>query len=284
MKKTAIIIFSIIQLLMLCACGGTSTKSNKLQVYTSFYAMYDFAKEIGGEKADVHLMCPPGQEAHDFEPTAKDIAELSKSDVFIYNGKDFEHWTDAVTDGLDENVKVIKTAENIKSENKDPHVWLNPDNAYIQFCAIADAFCEKDAKNAEYYKKRLAECKSKIDGLTEMYKTAETDFNGKSIVVSHDAYSHFCDVLGVTQYAVNGTDNSGDPTPSRMAEIENYIKANNIKYIFAEPMGASDIIETIAKDTDCEILVLDPFEGSLDNKGYFTVMRENFDAVKKAVN
>ena len=287
MKKLSVFILVLIQLVLLSACQSSEPNSDKLQVYTSFYAMYDFAKQIGGDKTDIYLLCPSGQEPHDFEPTARDIAKLSEADIFIYNGMGMEHWTDSVTATLGDDVAIVKTTDNVRL-NKftagDPHVWLNPDNAYIQLKAIADAFMEKDPANRDYYNKNLKECKEKIKRLMQDLESAKKMFSSHSIVVSHYAYSHLCDVIDISPYAVNGTDNSGDPTPQRMAEIENYIKSNDIKYIFTEPMGTSDIMKTIAKDTNCEILVLDPFEGSSENKDYFKVMYENIAALTQALN
>lgn len=284
MKRLSIFILSILQIFLFTACKTQPTDSSKLQVYASFYAMYDFAKAIGGNKADVHLLCPAGQEPHDFEPTAQDIARLAAADVFIYNGMGMEHWADSVADTLGDGVAVVKTTNNIKTQNTDPHVWLNPDNAYVQFEAIADAFKEKDPANKDYYEKNLKDCKQKIKYLKQDLETAGNMFSSHSIVVSHDAYSSLCDLLNVTQISVNGKDNSEEPTPQKMAEIEDYIKENNIKYIFTEPMGTSDIMKAIAKDTDCEILVLDPFEGNTENKDYFKVMYENIAALTQALN
>lgn len=287
MKKLTVFILAIVQALLLTSCKTPAHDPNKLQVYTSFYAMYDFAKEIGGDKAEVHLLCPAGQEPHDFEPTAQDIAKLSDADVFIYNGMSMEHWTDSVVPTLGSDVAIVKASENItlnKFTAGDPHVWLNPDNAYVQLQAIADAFKKKDSKNADYYDERLAESKTKLDTLKKDYISASADFKSNRIVVSHYAYSHLCDMLGISQYAVNTSDNSGDPTPSRLAEIEDYIKENDVKYIFTEPLGTSDVMKSIASDTGCEILVLDPFEGNSEDKDYFTVMYENLDALKTALN
>ena len=89
--------------LLLSACENVSEKSadsDKISVYTSFYAMYDFAKTIGGDKADVKVLCPVGTEPHDYEPTAADMAKLSQADVFIYNGMGMEHWTESIEDTL----------------------------------------------------------------------------------------------------------------------------------------------------------------------------------------
>ena len=286
MKKIFITIITLT--LILCSCSYEQAKidTDELQVYTSFYAMYDFAKQIGGDKAQVHILCPPAEEPHDFEPTAQDKVNLSEADVFIYNGMGMEHWTDSVISSLDSNVSVVEASAYIKSttENNDPHVWLNPDNAYDQMCAIADAFKKKDNKNADYYDTQLNIAKKKIDELNNKLDLAKQDFKTDKIVVPHEAYTHLCNRLGIEQMSVNKTDNSGDPTAKKIVEVENFIKENNIKYIFTEPLGIKDIIDSIANDTGAEILVLDPFGGNIDNKDYFTVMGENIDALKKALD
>lgn len=286
MKKVTVFILAVLQLFVFTACKTQSTDNGKLQVYTSFYAMYDFAKQIGGDKADVHILCPAGQEPHDFEPTAQDIAKLSEADVFIYNGMGMEHWTDSVADTLPDNVTVVEASRYATHtvQNGDPHVWLNPKNAYEQVKAITDAFKEKDPANKDYYEKNLKECEQKIKYLKQDLETAGNMFRSHTIVVSHDAYSSLCDFLNITQICINGKDNSGEPTPSRIAEIEKYIKEKNIRYIFTEPLSTSDIMKTIAEDTGCEILVLDPFEGNTENKDYFKVMYENIAVLTQALN
>lgn len=277
---------TILVTLCLAGCAPERTVNNeedgRIQVYTSFYAMYDFASEIGGDKIDVYNVCPPGTEVHDYEPTASEMAEITSADVFIYNGMGMEHWTDSVTEILQgKDVLIVNTSSNIPNvyENSDPHVWLDPENAYAQMEAIADAFIEVDGGNSDYYKSRLDSCKDKIDKLDKDFTDTVSGLSQKTIITSHAAYGNLCDAYGLTQYAVNGTDNSGDPTPARMSEIENYIKENNIKYIFTEPLSSSKVMQTLADDTGCEILTLNPFEGGTD-KGYFDVMTENLEAIK----
>lgn len=279
---------------MLSGCANTDNTSNsdmssdgdKLQVYTSFYAMYDFARMIGGDMAEIYNICPTGSEPHEFEPTAQDMAKLSDSDVFIYNGMDMEHWAESVVSTLGDGVKVVEASAEIPNitENGDPHVWLDPENAYAQMEAIAESFIEADPENSEYYEKNLSECLIKINELDEAYKTAASGFKSHDIITSHEAYFSLCNAYGLVQMAVNGVDNEGEPTPARMAEIEMHIETNNIKYIFAEPLSESKVLNTIAADTGCEILTLDPFEGNTENNDYFTVMYKNLESLKKALS
>ncbi len=277
---------------ILTSCGVSTdepsdTGSDKIQVYTSFYAMYDLTRAIAGDSADVYNLCPTGSEPHDFEPTAAEMAELTDADVFIYNGMHMEPWTDSVSETLSgSDVIIVEASADVPhvTENYDPHVWLDPENAYAQMEAIANALIQADPGNRGYYTARLEECRGKIDKLDDDYKTAVSGFSSHLIITSHEAYMNLCDAYGLIQTAVNGVDNSEDPTPTRMAEIEELINANNIKYIFTEPLSTSKIVETIAEDTGCDILVLDPFEGSTEDKDYFTVMYENLEALKTALS
>lgn len=280
---------SLLVLAAVALCGGCSAnkKSGKLQVYTSFYAMYDFAREIGGDKADIYNMCPTGSEPHDYEPTPSDIAHLSEGDVFIYNGLGMEPWTDDITASLSgADLIFVKTTDKLpgSSGQDDPHVWLDPENAYAQMKAIADAFAKADPNNADYYMQNAALCREKTDELINAYSTARSGFSSSVIITSHEAYSSLCRAFDLTQMGINGVENTGDPTPSRMAEIESYIKDNNIKYIFTEPLSSGKVTNAIADDTGCAVLPLDPFEGNTDNKDYFTVMYENLDSLKTALN
>ena len=71
MKKIIKLIpLMLILVLALTSCQKNAENSGKPKVYTSFYAMYDFAKTIGGDDIDLTNIVPTGTEPHDFEPTA----------------------------------------------------------------------------------------------------------------------------------------------------------------------------------------------------------------------
>lgn len=111
MKKIIKLIpLMLILVLALTSCQKNAENSGKPKVYTSFYAMYDFAKTIGGDDIDLTNIVPTGTEPHDFEPTASDMAKLSEADIFIYNGVGMESWADKIIETLPQNVKVICTS------------------------------------------------------------------------------------------------------------------------------------------------------------------------------
>ncbi|MGG4147146.1 metal ABC transporter substrate-binding protein [Paenibacillus algorifonticola] len=89
--------------------GAASPEAKKLQVVTTFYPMYEFSKQVGGEYADVTALIPAGTEPHDWEPSAKDMAVLKEADVFVYNGI-VEGWADQALDSATNEKRIVVEA------------------------------------------------------------------------------------------------------------------------------------------------------------------------------
>lgn len=299
MKKIITVILVILTL-SLSGCGQIETTDNgKVSVYTSFNAMYQFTKEIAGDKANVECLMPSGAEPHDWEPSAADIVKLEKADVFVYSSDKMETWAEKVINSIEnENIKVVETAEEVlpielhsheQSEEKheghdhsdgDPHVWLDPENAKIQMQAITDALCEADSANAEYYKSNLSSAIQKLEALDAEYENLLSGEGEKYIIVSHEAYGYLCSAYGMEQVGIKGVMAENEPSPAKMAEIVSFAKEHNIKYVFAENSKNTKVAQIVADEIDGEVLILSPFESGEED--YFTVMENNLEALKKA--
>ena len=279
MKKLLPIIMTLS--LLLTSCGKVEEKSDKPQVYTSFYAMYDFARMVGGDDIDLHNVVPTGTEPHDFEPTAADMAKLSKADVFIYNGMGIDEWAEKVADTLPETVNVVCASEKINTDGADPHVWLSLKNAKTQLEAVSSALSEADSANAENYATRLAEYSEKIDALETEYENA--GLSGKKLFVTHGAYGYLCDDFGMEQVALEGISGDSDPSPAQMAKIVDEIKAEGAKCIFYDPLEGDKMANAVAKEAGIEALVLYTFEGDSEDRDYITIMQTNLEQLKKSL-
>ena len=102
---------------LMTGCTGldnqVENQEDKLQVYTSIYPLYDFATKVGGDKVNVVNLVPAGIEPHDYEPSARNIAQLEGADVFVYNGAGMESWVDKVLATLENtDLLVVEAVEN----------------------------------------------------------------------------------------------------------------------------------------------------------------------------
>ena len=107
--------------------GASDNKDQKkLSIVASFYPMYDFAKRIAGDHAEVTCLVPAGTEPHDWEPSSKDMKTIQEADFLIYNGAGMEHWVKDVLDGLGSGTKLtaVETSKDVKLlelEEDDDH-------------------------------------------------------------------------------------------------------------------------------------------------------------------
>lgn len=306
MKK--LLSIGIILLLILSGCSNGERKNEnvsigqkRLHVVTTFYPMYYFSKKIAGNAADVNLLIPNGVEPHDWEPTAKDMASIQDSDVFVYDSRYFETWAEKVLNSVSSpNLKVVEASSHIqllngKDENgndqqtlKDPHVWLSPVLAQTEIDNIAKAFEQKDPKNKGTYEKNAAKMKNELANLDQLYRETAAKAQHKEFVTQHAAFSYLAKQYGWTQIPIAGLSPDVEPTLSKLAELTNLTKTKKIKIIYFEGMTSSKVAKTLANEIHAKTEVLNPLEGLTkeDQKqglDYLGVMKKNLTALKKTL-
>lgn len=301
MKKSLILILAlVICVFPMGACqsnqqasNSTSTKTKPL-VYSSFYAMYDLTKKVGGDNIELYNMLDKGMEPHDFEPSASDIINLENADVFVYNGANMEHWVDKVMDSLQSTKLIcVEASEGVQllssEQQSDPHVWLSPKNAKIEANNIKKALIKADPTNTSVYEKNYNLLCKELDSLDNEYASTINSFSKKDIVVAHKAYSYLCEEYGLNQVAISGLSPDVEPDPASMAKTIEYCKANDVKTIFFEETASSKVAQVIADELSATVSVLNPLEtlskDELDaGDDYFSIMRKNLVALEGALS
>lgn len=283
--KRIIPIFIILSL-FLTSCGNVELVSDNIVVYSSFYAMDSFVKTIGGTEVTRHSVVPLGSEPHDFEPTAADIAKISKADLFIYHGAGMDDWAKDIAETLPESVTVVCASEGIEQTAGDPHLWLSLEKAQKEMETIykwlrtVDSRAGKD--NWQYYLDNLNAYCIGLDALEKEYDAA--GLYGKKLFVTHGAYGYLCEDYGMEQVALEGIAGDSDPSPARIAAIVDEIKESGAKAIFHDPLEGDKIAKAVAKEAGIEALELYTFEGDSEHRDYLEIMTLNLEQLKKGLN
>lgn len=150
------------------AAAATTDSGAKLNVSANFYPMYDFTSKVGGDHVNVTCLVPAGTEPHDWEPSSTDVANITKSDLLVYNGASMEHWIDNVTNAAGGSLKTCEASKGLQlrageaEEGEqtdgpvyDPHVWLAPENAKAEMANIKDALSEIDPRQRKRLREQL---------------------------------------------------------------------------------------------------------------------------------
>ena len=207
--KKLLVALSLVMILMAAGCSGETQEDSGggLMVYASVYPLADFAEKIGGKHVNVILLVPPGVEPHDFEPTPRDLARLSRADVFIYNGIGFEAWIKKAREILDsERTVTVDASASLKPlysgsgkgrQEADPHVWLDPVRAKKMAEAIRDALIKADPDHAADYRTNFDRLSRRFDELDRTFREIAENAEKREFVVSHSAFGYLADRYGL---------------------------------------------------------------------------------------
>ncbi|MEY8442749.1 zinc ABC transporter substrate-binding protein [Lactococcus ileimucosae] len=280
MKKYTLLLL-IPVLLLLTACQKAA--DSKPQIVTTFEPMYEFTKAIVGDKVDVVNIVPANQEAHDFEPSAKDMTTLSNADAIVYNSKNLEKWASSAKN---KGIK-IEASTPVEKIGDDPHTWVSPKSALLEVRYIAEELSKKFpeykedfTKNADSYMDKL----KKIDQDFDQLKTAKN----KTFITQHEAFAYLGRDYGLTPVAITGLDPEMEPSSSTLIKLRDEMRKSNLNTVYSEENSSSKLAETLAREAGARLLPINPVEGLTDEQkkageSYLTIMEENLRALKETI-
>jgi zinc transport system substrate-binding protein len=285
----------VIPVFMVSSCSdrdkSKGPESARIRVITSLYPVYDFARVVGGKRADVSLLLPPGEEPHSFDPRPADILNLNRADIFMYTNVYMEPWINDIVKGLDsKKVTLLDTSKGIvfmegKAEEHhhegaahheegnagetDPHVWLDFDNAAKMVENIRDAFIQKDPENRDYYQKNADRYIASLNKLDRKFRDRLAHCKHKTFINGgHFAFGYLARKYGITYLSAYGVSPDAEPAPGQIVKITVMLKKHHLRYIFHEELLMPRVAQTIANETGAELLFL---------HGAHNINREDFE-------
>ncbi len=311
MKKSILLIITsvlIINCFFLTGCEKSKEdQSDKLNIVTTIFPPYDYARQITGEKANVTMLVPPGSESHSFEPTLSDLSVIYNSDIFIYGGGDSEEWVKEIAENTKEKgILTLKMADYVEliyknehdfnskhahSDNEfDEHVWTSPKNAMAICEKITEFICQKDEKNSELYYSNLNSYKTELEKLDLEFRTTIENANSKTLVFEgRSPFAYFCRDYDLDFYAaIDGCSSNTEVGLATVNNLINIINEYNIPATIYIELSNQKIADTICMSTgakklflhSCHCVSKEEFENAIT---YIQLMKNNLNTIKEAL-
>lgn len=251
--------------------------TRKLEVITTLFPTYDFARQIGKDRLNVSLLLPPGVEAHAFEPRPADIVKLNHADIFVFTGKYMEPWVEKMLKGVNQKLTVVDTSQGIElledhdeehhdhkhehdheHSGKDPHIWLDLANAQQMVMTIARALAEKDPTNKEFYEVNAREYNQQLANLDARFKTMLATAKYKNLIYGgHFTFGYFAKRYGLTHSSpYQGFSPNAEPRPKSLAKLIKMLKHSGMNSIYHEELLDPKVARTIAEETGAKLELL----------------------------
>lgn len=317
MKKWISVIFMLLMsLLMITACVSKEeidlNEKKGLQIVSTVFPGYDFAKQIVGENAEVSMLLPPGVESHSYEPSPQDIINIQNSDIFIYVGGESEQWVDKILDSMDNKVITVKMMDAVQlyeeeiidgmqneqdsddeaseEHEYDEHIWTSLKNAQNIVARINEAVVSLDSKNKSVYDKNTKSYIEKLDNLDKEFENLFKTFEKPTLIFGDRfPFRYFVEDYNLDYFAAfPGCSSETEPSASTIAFLIDKVKEKSLNTVFYIEFSNHNIADTIAESTGAKTAMLHSCHNiskkDMDSGvSYYYLMEQNYETLKGAL-
>lgn len=321
MKKTVAIILSLCLLAGLlagCGAGSAEPKTKKISVVTTIFPMYDWLREIAGDKVELTMLLDNGVDLHSYQPNAQDLIKVSACDLFVYVGGASDKWVDDalasvqnpdricvnLLESLGDAVKEEELVEGMEAEEEeaeegeeeteyDEHVWLSLKNAAALCRLLAEKLGEVDPQNADLYAKNMESYTAKLLALDAQYKAAVDGAQVKTLLFADRfPFRYMADDYGLRYYAAFvGCSAETEASFKTILFLAGKVDELGLHSILQIESADGSIARTVLENTktkDQQILTMNSLQSVTAQDveagaSYLAIMTENLETLKAAL-
>ncbi|MHB1424375.1 MAG: metal ABC transporter substrate-binding protein [Gemmataceae bacterium] len=266
-----------------------STRGGPPRVVVTVPALYDFVRNVGGDRVGIICLCT-AQGPHHYQYNAEDAILLRDADLFFAVGLTLdEKFADPIqAESHNPHLQYVKLGDRLSKKllraneeshdhgkeeehehehehehgEYDPHVWLGIPQAVAMVEIIRDELKKVDAKNEAEYDKNTEEYIKKLHKLHAEGKVLFKDKKNRKIIAFHEALAYFAKSFNVEIVDVLEVTPGAEAGQSHMVKLAKECKAKDVHVIAVEPQYSTESSAAVLKKQvkDIAFVVVDPLE------------------------
>lgn len=271
---------------LLAGCGADAGDSTDRAIVAGFYPLAFAAEQVAAAGTDVQNLTPAGAEPHDLELTPGDVRAVAGASLVLYLGRGFMPGLETAVEQREGRSLDLLADQELKPGRdedgeivSDPHVWLDP----VRYAAMARAIGAELGNGAAG--ERLA---GRLERLDAEFRRGLATCERRDFVTSHAAFGYLAARYDLEQVPLEGLSPEAEPSARGIADLVGLVETSGATTVFFETLVSPKLAQTVAREAGIETAVLNPLEGLTDDElaagdDYFTVMRSNLSALRKAL-
>ncbi len=264
--------------LALAACGGSGGTggSGRKTIVVTYTVLGAVVKDLVGSVADVVVLMPNGADPHEWQPSAQDIAKLTKADLLVENGLGLEGgmanaFEQAQQAGVRRfvaadhiTVRHVGAGEGVNPADKDqatgapdPHLWMDP----LTIRSVVDALAAElktdlgldVAARAADLDARLGTLSDRIAATIGTIPAAR-----RTLVTGHESLGYFAQRYGLTLVGaiIPSVSTSAEPSAADLAALVAKVRAAGVPAIFTELGTSPAVADAVGGETGAKVVEL----------------------------
>ena len=264
-------------------------ENSYINIVTTNFPSYDFARAVAGENANIKMLVQPGSNTHDYEPTPQDIAEITNSDLFICTGGESDSWLTQILKNVDTS-KIYKISEHVSNETDKEHPWTSIPNSIEIVAGVSALLSSIRPEYSLYFEENANAYITRLSTVHQNFKSLfEQNPDYTLVFADRFPFANFVADYNVKYLSpYTSCDEHSESNPQVISQIIDFVRQNSVRYIFKIELTSEDLARTIANDTGAEILTFhsghnisaEDFESG---KTYADLLEQNFSNLEKAL-
>lgn len=256
-------------MLVVLSCDTSADQADKRIISVSILPQKYFVEALAGDEFEVNVLIPPGSSPASYDPSPKQMRDLSKSDLYLKMGHlGFEKaWMDNIQRNH-QDLKIVDLSAGVEPietnlrhgdhfhEGVDPHIWMSPKTAMIMVENMARAIIRYDPACKDMVNKNLEDLKSEISGLDKEFILMSEKLEMKKFIIFHPALTYLARDYGLEQIAMEFE--GKEPSAAYMKGLVDRAKSENIKTVFIQKEFDQDRAKQLSKELDARLIQIDP--------------------------
>ena len=270
----------LILAVILLTAGVADSGYAKLKVVATLADLGWIAEQVGGDDAEVSVLCPGYQDPH-YLPAKPSLARKMRSaDLLVYSGLELEiGWLPVLIEAARnprirpgsrgelecalaiEQVLEKPTGDVDRSRGDihplgNPHYLLDPRNGIAVAQLMAERMAELDPGKADAYRLRAEGLKSQMESLVTQWRESLGDLSLNRVIVYHQHWEYLLEWIGLTQIGAIEHRPGISPSPRHVEEIINLGRSTEGVFVIAATWDNTKISEEAARRMEKQLVVL----------------------------
>lgn len=255
-------IILVASILSLCSCN--IEQSSQPVIAVTIEPMQYFTEQIVGDRYQVMTMVPSGMSPETYEPTPRQIVELSHAEYYMKVGKiGFEQtWMRKLKQNAP-GLVIIDTSKGITPIRdingiEDPHTWMSCSSAKNIATQIYLTVARKSPKDSSFYKNNYLRLIRKINQVDTKIRTMlkKHPSNHSAFLIYHPTLTYFSREYNFEQIPLE--EEGKEPSASQTQALIDRAKQKDVRTIFVQKQFSPRKTITIQEATNTGTTEINP--------------------------
>lgn len=290
MKKYTVLLI----LLSLLASLFTGCSNDQSQVVATTLPVYEFTSTLceGTDITVGQLVTESVSCLHDYTLQVSHMRMIEAAEVIIISGAGLEEFLE---DALVSADQIIDSStgchirdgeyhehhdEHKHQHEKDPHIWLDPDNAKIMVQNICAGLTAAYPEYADTFSANLTKLTTQLDDLQAYGDGMLAALASRELITFHDGFGYFAEAFDLTILEAIEEESGSEASAQELKALITLVNEHDLPAVFTEVNGSVSAADVISAETGTAVY---PLNMAMSGNSYFEAMYHNIDTVKEAL-